>query len=166
MSTLPLRSPQLSGSQAPEARLRALLVGLGEIPPESLPALIGALEEARAALWARMMAPSNPPQRDENDPLRLFSVPEVADLMGIPKGRVYELARCGALPSVRLGKSIRFSAVALKESLDKASNQRLHYGYGRPGASPNQGAHGADAGGNGRAAGHSPRLPRPVGKRR
>ena len=55
MSALPLRSPQLSGPQAPEARLRALLAD--HIPPESVPALLGALEEARAALWRASWPP-------------------------------------------------------------------------------------------------------------
>lgn len=44
---------------------------------------------------------------------RLLTADEVADQTGLSKARVYELAREGDLPVVRLGRAVRFSERAL-----------------------------------------------------
>jgi excisionase family DNA binding protein len=44
---------------------------------------------------------------------RLLTADEVAGATGLPKARVYELARDGDMPSVSLGRAVRFSEAAL-----------------------------------------------------
>jgi len=44
---------------------------------------------------------------------RLLKVKEVAELFNISADRVYTLAREGIIPSVRLGRQLRFSTTAL-----------------------------------------------------
>jgi len=44
---------------------------------------------------------------------RLLTAQQVADMTGIPLSRVYELARTGDMPVVRMGRAMRFSAPAL-----------------------------------------------------
>ena len=44
---------------------------------------------------------------------RLLTAEEVAAATGLPLARVYELARDGSMPCVRLGRAVRFSAPAL-----------------------------------------------------
>jgi excisionase family DNA binding protein len=44
---------------------------------------------------------------------RLLRIPEVAARLDVTEARAYELARTGALPSVRIGRQIRVSPDAL-----------------------------------------------------
>lgn len=41
---------------------------------------------------------------------RLLSAADLAAKLNLPLWRVYELAREGALPTIRLGRAVRFSA--------------------------------------------------------
>ncbi len=43
----------------------------------------------------------------------LLTIPEVAKLLRVNTARAYELARTGAIPSVRLGRQVRVSHAAL-----------------------------------------------------
>jgi len=45
----------------------------------------------------------------------LLTAQQVAVLLQVPKARVYELAREGLIPAVRLGRQIRVSASALDD---------------------------------------------------
>jgi excisionase family DNA binding protein len=47
-------------------------------------------------------------------PVRLLKAEEVAPTLGVPTLRVYELARTGLLPCVRLGRQVRFAPAALE----------------------------------------------------
>ncbi len=47
--------------------------------------------------------------------MRLLTATEVADLLRVPKGRVYELVRQGLLPACHLGRQIRIEERALRE---------------------------------------------------
>ena len=50
-----------------------------------------------------------------NEDGRLLNADEVAERLGLPKGRVYELGRRGEAGAVRIGeRSIRFSAAGLE----------------------------------------------------
>lgn len=53
---------------------------------------------------------------------RLLTAQEVAKATGLPLHRVYELARRGALPHVRLGRSLRFSAQSLLAWIDRGGS--------------------------------------------
>lgn len=77
------------------------LVRLCEAPPEAIPALLGELERVKAALWARLMAPAVPPTTSAAD--GLLDAEEVATLLRVPKGYVYEMARPAASPARRSG---------------------------------------------------------------
>lgn len=49
---------------------------------------------------------------------KLLKVADVAKLLDVSEGRVYELARRGILPHIRLGRQVRFSPIQLKEFLE------------------------------------------------
>jgi len=44
---------------------------------------------------------------------RLLTISEVAEILRVPKARVYDLVRAVMLPSVRVGRQIRISPTAL-----------------------------------------------------
>ena len=58
--------------------------------------------------------------------MRLLTVDEVSDVLRVHRGRIYELARAGALPVVRLGRQIRVSGEALERWIEQG-------GYALPG---------------------------------
>ena len=45
----------------------------------------------------------------------MLTVQEVAELLRVPRSRAYELARQGLIPTVRLGRQIRFEEEALRQ---------------------------------------------------
>ena len=87
--------------------LTALERALAGASAQEIPPLLGELERLKAALWARMMNPhvdrDGQPETPAED-LQLLSVPQVAALLDLPKGRVYELIRQGEIPAVPVGK--------------------------------------------------------------
>lgn len=46
---------------------------------------------------------------------RLATAKEIAEALGLPLSRVYELARRGDLPAVRLGRAFRFDPVQIAD---------------------------------------------------
>ena len=48
-----------------------------------------------------------------------LTVNEAAHLLGISRGLAYELARCGRLPVIRLGRRILIPRVALEKMLSR-----------------------------------------------
>ena len=93
--------------------LAALVAGAS---PEDLAALIGDLEAAKAAAWARLAATldghaSGSPRED-----RLLSMPQVADRLGITEHQAREIGRRGELPVIHVGeRHVRVSVRALEE---------------------------------------------------
>ena len=51
--------------------------------------------------------------------MRLLRAVEVAEELGVSVPRVYELARTGLIPSVRIGRQIRFHADQLRAWVDR-----------------------------------------------
>lgn len=51
--------------------------------------------------------------------VRLLRVPHVARILDVSEDRVYELAREGVLPAVRLGRQIRFDEDKLRAWIDQ-----------------------------------------------
>jgi excisionase family DNA binding protein len=98
---------------------QAIMKTLAELPAlalnDDIPILIGALEQCKTALFGRFV--SRPVDREcsSRAPQGLLTIPEVACRLGLPKGRVYELARQGRLPTVRIGKYVRVDAGGLQE---------------------------------------------------
>ena len=56
----------------------------------------------------------------------VFSVTEMAELLGIGRSKAYELVRSGTIPSLRLGKRIVIPARTLSRFLDGCANQNPH----------------------------------------
>lgn len=54
---------------------------------------------------------------------RLFTVNEVADILNIKQDRVYSLVREKILPSVCLGRQIRFSGSALDKFIEEGGKK-------------------------------------------
>ena len=71
----------------------------------SLPDLVAEIGRRLAAL----AAPAASGGRDGGDGLHLLDAPGVAALLGVPKARVYELARRGKIGCVREGESVKFT---------------------------------------------------------
>ncbi len=58
--------------------------------------------------------------------LRLLTAEEVARILRVSKARVYELARRGIIPSVRLGYQVRFSEAALREWIARSASESAY----------------------------------------
>ena len=58
--------------------------------------------------------------------LKLMAVGEVADILGVRVHRVYELARQGIIPAVKIGRQVRFSPKRIREFIENG-------GQGLPG---------------------------------
>ena len=128
-----------------------------EVPPEAVPPLMAQCAALQSALAARLatVPPVSFPPPSAQDTERLLTVPEVAEVLGVHPSSVYELARSGKLPTVRVGKYVRIAPSALREwlaaqgpqkGLDKGVSVALISPYDRRiGASNSTGAR-SDAG--------------------
>jgi len=91
---------------------------VADIPATEARRLVVPVSTLAAALAARaaMSEDDNPGQPEAPaEKERLLTIPNVAALLSVPKGYVYELARRGAIPTVRFGKYVRIAASALRE---------------------------------------------------
>jgi excisionase family DNA binding protein len=77
-------------------------VALADAPLADLVAEIG-------RRLAALAAPKGSAGQDGVDDLHLLDAPRVADLLGVPTARVYELARRGEIGCTRDGKTVRFT---------------------------------------------------------
>ncbi len=64
---------------------------------------------------------------------RLMTADEVAEVLRVSRLRVYELARIGAIPTVRMGRQIRFAPGALNQWMAQGgtSLDEVRPGFGR-----------------------------------
>lgn len=92
----------------------AVVRAASEAAPADLPALLGALEQAKATAWARQLAaPAAPPRTDAAEGDRLIDVTEAARLLGCSKDHLYRTAN--NYPFVlREGRAVRFSLRGLQ----------------------------------------------------
>ncbi len=64
--------------------------------------------------------------------MKIFLADEIAQILRVPKGRVYELVRQGKLPAVRIGRQVRFREDAVEAWLsgleERAADQYLRGG--------------------------------------
>jgi excisionase family DNA binding protein len=138
---------------------------------------ISALLTALSARIGMLTSQNGQPEAPAEN-LRELTVPKVAELLDLPRARVYELIRKGQIPAVRLGKNVRVPLVALRErfvqnqgkALDNERYSVYHNldlkGHDRRGTSAHPKTPRADAGGAGRTTGRHPDQPRPLGTRR
>jgi excisionase family DNA binding protein len=47
--------------------------------------------------------------------MKMLTAPEVAQLLRVKPARVYELARLGMIPCLRIGRQVRFAEESLRE---------------------------------------------------
>lgn len=105
------------------------------VPPADIPRLIGDAEALKARLWARLQECSAPvaaipPSRNGNGSHRLLTASQAAERLDVTLARLYELARTGTLPAVRIGRQIRFSPEVLSGWIE-AGGQSLPGGWRR-----------------------------------
>jgi excisionase family DNA binding protein len=51
--------------------------------------------------------------------MRLLTAKQTAEILQVALPRVYELARAGLIPSVRMGRQVRFDEVRLREWIEQ-----------------------------------------------
>lgn len=56
--------------------------------------------------------------------MRLLTAKETAEILKVALPRVYELARAGLIPCVRMGRQIRFDEGALREWVDRGGTTK------------------------------------------
>ena len=93
---------------------------VADVQVDDIPALLGALEQVRAALWSRMLCAPAPVARDPDGTAgdHLLTVAEVAAEVKFTLGYVYEAVRRGQLSAVRKGKYVRIRRADLRAWLD------------------------------------------------
>ncbi len=149
----------------PDSLLTQLEKVLSDAPDESVPVLLGDLERLKGILWTRLFSTRSQsgPRPDGAGGQGLLSIPEVADRLSLPQGLVYELARQGRLPIVRIGKYVRVEPGQLEKWIEKRRERGVDKdisfkdntsrGHGRRRAAKAPQKARADAEGNGRSAG-------------
>jgi putative molybdopterin biosynthesis protein len=56
--------------------------------------------------------------------MKIFVVDEIAQILRVPKGRVYDLVRRGKLPAVRIGRQVRFREESVNAWLEGLDGER------------------------------------------
>ncbi len=82
---------------------------ISQTPPAAVPDLLAELEALRALLWARLVTVQGPPAtlHPEQEPNRLLTVAQVAEVLSVRKSHAYELIRRNEIPAIRLGRYVR-----------------------------------------------------------
>ena len=87
------------------------VANVGEVPDEQIPLVLGRMMAVGATLLARLASPGMSPPTVVD---QLLTAEQVAAQLALPAPRVYEMARQGALPFVRIGKKlVRFEQSAI-----------------------------------------------------
>jgi excisionase family DNA binding protein len=86
------------------------------VPVEQVPGMIVHLSALQVALATRLPAPA-PPGSSAGTSGHLVTAKEVAVELTLTVPRVYELARTHHIPSVRIGRTLRFDVEAVRKAL-------------------------------------------------
>lgn len=109
--------PKLPTSASVLAELESQVETLGF---EDCLVLLSDLERLKSRMWVRLMTLKLVTVEQARGQLtHLLTIPQVAKIIGIPGGRVYELARQGRLPVVRVGKYVRVEPAKLEEFIEQ-----------------------------------------------
>jgi len=104
-------------------RLRAIVAGSAT---DELPQLIGDLEAAKAAAWARLAAGRAAASSSGAVSDRLLTMPRVAERLGITEHQAREMGRRRELPVVHVGeRHVRVSARTLEDWIRRRAQNRL-----------------------------------------
>ena len=90
----------------------ASFVDPADVPFEEIPIVLGRIEAVKATLWARLATPS--PVTPSRTPGQLLTIPQVAAQLGVGESYLYEQARLGKFPCVRMGRYVRVDPQALE----------------------------------------------------
>lgn len=119
------------------ALIASLEDAVARVEVTECPGLLGDLERLKAILWSRMVTVScSPTSRQPRTDAMLLTLPQVAKRLAISKGRAYELARQGKLPTVKVGKYVRVEPAALDtwiaQHRERTLDARLYTAYSPP----------------------------------
>lgn len=98
---------------------------LRKIPPAQCPSLLGELERLKALAWVRLITYNHGTGELSQSGNQLLTIPQVSERLALPVSRVYELARQGKLPVVRVGKYVRVQAVQLAKWMQEHRDMGL-----------------------------------------
>jgi excisionase family DNA binding protein len=101
--------------------VEALEAWVMEATPAECAAAIGELERIKIVALSRMLK-VGASSDGEHKADTLLTMQQVAERLNLPKSCVYELARRGKLPSVRIGKYVRVRADQLADFKAKLLN--------------------------------------------
>lgn len=90
---------------------------LASVPIEQVPPLLLHLSALQAALASRLAIQPTAPAPQEDSVSRLLTAKQLAGDLSFRLDRVYELARTGRIPSVHIGRTVRFDVEAVRRSL-------------------------------------------------
>lgn len=100
----------------PESLLAQLEAAVTAATADELPRLVGALEAAKAAAWARLATPA--PRNTAEAADRVLSMGEVASRLGVSLYTAREMGRRGELPVTTLGRRVGVRDSSLRRFLD------------------------------------------------
>ena len=105
-----------------------------DVPVEQIPALLVKLAAAQANLQMRLLMHRVQGRRNEERET-LLDAKDVADWLGVKEDYVRDLGRRGEIPTVKIGKYVRFERDSIREwiaqqreSIDRAAATRLMEG--------------------------------------
>ena len=98
---------------------------LAAVRAHEIPALLGALETIRTALWAKMLRAPEPPAVAGGTSDELLTVPEVAAELKFTPSYVYEAVRRRELEAVRKGKYVRIRRADVQAWLEGRRSKGL-----------------------------------------
>jgi excisionase family DNA binding protein len=90
---------------------------VASVPIEQVLPMVIHLSALQAALAARLAVPPSLPESKTSDAYRLVTANELATILSFRLDRVYELARTRRIPSVRIGRTMRFDVEAVRRAL-------------------------------------------------
>ena len=92
---------------------------IGELAPEQIPAVLGELEELKAAAWAQLLAPNGrSPFGIQEAADELVNAREAARRLGLSVDYLYRFSR--RLPFVvRIGRRVRFSSRGIERYIER-----------------------------------------------
>ena len=102
-----------------------------DVPVEQIPALLVKLAAAQATLQTRLLMHGVQGHKDEGHET-LLEAKDVAAWLGVKEDYVRDLGRKGEIPTVKIGKYVRFERDSIRqwiaqqrESIDRAAGPRL-----------------------------------------
>ena len=95
-----------------------------EFPLEQIPAVMIKLAAVQASLQTRLLTAG--PDKRELEANNLLDAEEVADWLGVKEDYVRELGRRGEIPSVQIGKYVRFERSAVRDWIGQHRDKAFH----------------------------------------